>query len=55
MIVEIDRRVRRYGVDTAGCDDGIFQGLLHVNRPGDHLESVKEFLGHYAWRLHDMR
>jgi hypothetical protein len=35
--------------------DGIFQGLVRVNRPGDHHESAKEFLGFYAWQLEDMR
>jgi len=35
--------------------DGEFQGLLHVNRPGDSHQPADEFLGYYAWRLHDMR
>jgi hypothetical protein len=34
--------------------DGVFQGLVRVNRPGDHYESVREFLGFYAHQLEDM-
>ena len=40
-------------VDT--FPDGIFQGLARVNRPGDHHQSDKEFLGFYAYQLEDMR
>jgi hypothetical protein len=35
--------------------DGVFQGLVRVNRPGDHHEPVTQFLGFYAYQLEDMR
>lgn len=35
--------------------DGDFEGQLRINRPGDSNEPPNEFLGYYAWRLHDMR